>query len=301
MAALAVLPFRAQLSSGRVKAAVGPGESLSQFEISYPLTIPLVQGGYEIPTELCTTVKVSFVKSFNGDSEAFRSWLETNGIQVIRDEVLPRINNLLLAIKASAPDTFSAATLRSVGELDLVFVNLYRADEIILSRATTTMVGPGDGSLPIPDSSTLSRGVTVVRARLMRAVDLIHHGYSSEAVLVAFALLDLQVQDFVGERLPNLSRAAGEDLLRGIERQRMSLYLGPLMRICVGDSPLDDPGMGTRLRRVNQLRNDAIHRAAEITTREAQDALSTIHELLQFMDRRGADFDLPQRLGFWTP
>lgn len=126
MRALAVLPFRAQLHPGTVDAAVPVGEASSRFEIAYPATVPLIEGSYEIPTQLCTTVTVSFAKPFNGDRDNFGAWLELNSAQVIRDEVLPRVNGLLLAIKASAPEnSFSVATIRSVGELDLVFVNLH--------------------------------------------------------------------------------------------------------------------------------------------------------------------------------
>src|ERR1700686_2276546 len=110
LGALAVIPFRAQVSAGRVEAAVRSGEAASVFEISYPATIPLVegvQGGFAIPTQLCTTITVKFKKLFAGDATAYRSWVEANSAQVVRDEVLPRINGLLLAIKASSPDTFS--------------------------------------------------------------------------------------------------------------------------------------------------------------------------------------------------
>lgn len=73
------------------------------------------------------------------------------------------------------------------------------------------------------------------------------------------------------------------------------------MRICVGDSPLKDQQMNARLKELNRLRNDAIHRAQEVTARESQDVLVTIYELLKFMDDHGADFDLPESLNFWTP
>jgi hypothetical protein len=238
---------------------------------------------------------------FNGDAESFSNWLGLNAASVVRDEVLPRLNRLLLAIAASASDDFSTRTIRSVGELDLVFVNLSWDSKSVLARATPTILGPTDDAAALPDAVDLTQDVSVVRSRLIRAVDLVHHGYGAEAVLVAFAILDSQVQDFVASRLPHLSAQAGDALLSSIEKRRLSLYLGPLMRICVGESPLDDEKIRERLRRVNALRNDAIHRAREVPTKEAQKALETIHLLLKFLDDRGADLDLPETLSFWTP
>lgn len=283
-----------------MEASIPPYETPTRFDIAYPATFALWEG-HELATGLSTVIKVSFEKTFTGDEEFFREWLRTNDVSVVRDEILPRLNNFLLAIKATQPDLFLTSTLRNIGELDLVFVNLYLNDEIVMSRASVTMVGPGPDSLDMPDPDALSKPVSVVRSRLLRAVDLVHHGYPSEAVLVAFALLDLQTQDFLVDRLPNLNTDAGRALLDRIERQRLKTYLGPLMRMCVGVTPLDDQALAYGLTEVNRLRNDAIHRAHEISTYDAQEALQTIHRLLKFMDEHGAGFGLPGQLAFWTP
>jgi hypothetical protein len=66
------------------------------------------------------------------------------------------------------------------------------------------------------------------------------------------------------------------------------------MRICVRESPLDDAEARQRLVRVNRLRNDAIHGADDISSREAQEAISVLHSLLRF-DVNGADFGSPRR------
>jgi hypothetical protein len=152
----------------------------------------------------------------------------------------------------------------------------------------------------LPKPEALSKGVSITRARLTKAVDLVHHGYAAEAVLVAFSLLDLQAQEYVARRLPYLSAKEGEDVLNAIEKSRLAFYLGPLMRICVGESPLDDPKLKAALKELNALRNDAVHRSREVAPQEAQAALVTVHLLLTFMDKRDADFDLPAALEFWT-
>jgi hypothetical protein len=104
----------------------------------------------------------------------------------------------------------------------------------------------------------------------------------------------------VRTRLPNLSDEEGEELLRAVETRRLKRYLGPMMKMCVGSSPLDDSGVEADLSWLNGLRNDLMHRAEACEAAEARRALRIVYHMLQFLNDNGAGLALPQSLRFWT-
>ncbi|MEZ4560938.1 MAG: hypothetical protein R2854_31640, partial [Caldilineaceae bacterium] len=134
---------------------------------------------------------------------------------------------------------------------------------------------------------------------LMRAVDLVNHGYPMEGLIVGFALLDHLTQDFIKQKMSHLSSPEKSTLLRQIESSRLSTYLGPLLKTLTGESPLDDRTTNEMLKWLNTLRNKTLHENSGCSSEDARKALDFILELLTYYQTRGAELTLPKSLNYW--
>jgi hypothetical protein len=134
-----------------------------------------------------------------------------------------------------------------------------------------------------------------------RAVDLVNHGYYEEALLVSFALLDALAQDFLKEHLPNLCKEEAVSLIRRVESGRLNTFLGPLMRICLGVSPLDDSECRKDLLWLNRKRNAIVHQGEDCSRVESQRGVAVVWRFLRYLSEKGANYSLPPNLEFWTP
>lgn len=150
-----------------------------------------------------------------------------------------------------------------------------------------------------PLSPDISQEIPLEWGVLTRAVDLINHGYSLEGFIIGFALLDELSQDFVRTRLPNLTAEKAEDLLRRIASNRLQTCLGPLTRLAVGASPLDDRELTDKLRWLNGKRNEVLHRGGDCSYDEACRGLKVIAKVLRRLNDLGGDFRVPTELQFW--
>jgi hypothetical protein len=296
---LVLLAFRGEVVPGAVAGRLGGDDDETTFELSYVDSFPLGPN-HAIPARTCTLIRMSFIKPFAPDQN-FQKWLTDNAVAVISEDVLPRLNHFLLAIKLANTGRPFLETLRSAGEVDLAFVNLSLDGEVVFSRGTSTLFGGlfGESSSSIPQE--LPGAFAAELVLLTRAVDLVNHGFHAEAVLVAFAVLDLKVQDFLRSRLPNLAVDEADELLRAIEVRRLSRFLDLLMRVAVGKSALASEQSRTDLKWLNSLRNRLIHDAGSCSLRDAQRAVAIVTQFLSFMNAHGAGLKLPEALDFWSP
>jgi hypothetical protein len=304
--ATVVLPFRADVAAGQTRSVFGSDDDPTDFVIAYSDTLELTgdeqSPPLRIPTQLCTYVFVEYPQRFNGEEAEFRDWLTTNASRLIQVEVLPRVNHLLAAIQVADVERYRTVALRNVGELDLIFQSVGFGDDVVFNRGTSTFFAAA--SVPTDQAaipSELPNDFPPEWLLLTRAVHLANHGFHAEAVLVAFALLDLQVQLFLAPRFPNLDAEAGDELLRVVEARRLKRYLGLMMRLATGASPLDEPDVDSELAWLNELRNGLIHSASGCSMAETQRALRLVHRLLGWLNDHGAALMLPDVLRFWTP
>jgi len=262
VSSLVILPFRGAVAEGATEGTLAGDDEPTRFDLAYSDTFELPPT-WTVPTPTCTFIHVDFPQRFSGTEDEFKHWLEKNSVRLICEEVLRRVNHFLAAIQAADDDPYRTIALRNVGELDLFFHNLSYGGSVVYSRGTPSFFGA---------LRVLQEERTAVPAEIMpqlaaewllltRAVHLVNHGFHSEAVLVAFSLLDLKVQEFLTMRFPNLSAEEGDELLRVVESRRLKRYLGLMMRLCTGASPLDDKDVADDLAWLNGLRNGLIHEA----------------------------------------
>lgn len=141
------------------------------------------------------------------------------------------------------------------------------------------------------------RGEAVAR-RFVRCFELFEHGYFTEALIVAFAVLDDAVQLMLRSLLANRglpSRRSQEDLLRGIKEHRLRLFLGPLLKMLAGRSLGEMwPESEVALAWLNTERNRAMHGGYKATRRAAALALFAAMKALVVLWRNGlADTEFP--------
>jgi hypothetical protein len=232
LSSLVILPFRSAVAEGATEGTLAGDNAPTRFEFGYSETFPLPPTG-AVPTPTCTFIYLDFPQRFAGSEDDFKQWLEKNTVRLIRDEVLRRINHFLAVIQAADDDPYRTIALRNVGELDLFFHNLSFGGTVVYSRGTPSFFGAmrvADQELATVPADVPSQ-LAPEWLLLTRAVHLVNHGFHSEAVLVAFSLLDLRVQEFLMARFPNLTAEEGDELLRVVESRRLKRYLGLMMRL----------------------------------------------------------------------
>jgi len=322
LAALLILPFRASVEEFDISGQLPNDDWVTGFKLYYRDTVSwssfrregqprvAVSGGVvsaidrpplPLNTTWCTFIEVQTKFPFTGTQAEAESWVRDHAAGIVSDSIIPRVNQLTLGLKRTAPDLLITGTLRTVGDMDLAFVNLAFEGKVIFSRGTSTFIyGIGTSLRRTVVIVDLTKPVAKEKAVLIRSAELVNHGYFVEAFVVAFALLDHVVRRFVEERLPNLRVEEAKELLQRIESQRLQTYLGSLTRLICGRSPLDSKALNDDLKWLNQKRNAVMHEGYECTRREAQRGLEVVMCILHALKELGAQLDIPQALEFWV-
>jgi len=313
--ALLVLPFRGWLPGSHLKASWHflnddwETETTLYYLPSFP--IPVAPG--QIDTSLSTIAEVSTVLPFEGDREAVKTWAGNHSADIVADRILPRLNDYLLQIKHTYPRAILTGTIRNIGDIDLVFSRLFLEGELVMARSGPAF--PSFLRIPVPPTllaapetaqeSGPAKPISLQRpsnewVAITRAVDLVNHGYFAEAFVVGFALLDALVQEFVKGHLPNLSTEEAEAVVGRIASHRLKTLLGPVLRVCLNASPLNDKASQTELDWLNNKRNAILHRGDLCSRLESQRGLTAVWQFLRYLSEKGANYSLPSKLEFWT-
>lgn len=296
-----IVPFRANIKEGTISGQLPSSEFKATISMSYLDYIELGHG-FRVDTKLCTSFVITTTLPFAAGLVEAKTWVTNNGSLVLNERILPVLNHFLLHLKYVEPDPFHTAVVRNVGELDLVYYNIGVDGESRYARGTSTIFS---GKLPesrtVIDRMEISRSLPKEWVILLRSVDLVNHGYYMEGLVIAFSLLDAMAQDFVKDRLPNISSDEARQLLKRIQTSRLYVFLGSLTRIAIGKSPLDETPMAEEIRWLNDKRNAIMHQGEDCSHEEAQRGITAVHETLSRLSNSGGNFVLPEQLPFWTP
>jgi len=311
-----LLPFRSWLPASQL---TGVGRFLNdewdtQITLSHCRSFRVPFGPGQIDATLCTVADVSTCLAFNGDSEAAKTWARKHASAIIADIILARVNEFVLQVKRVYPKAILTGTMRNIGDVDLIYSYLLFEGETIYCRSSPAMSSclgvpvPAlllEGTDPLPgpglENAIPFRHLSREWIAITRAVDLVNHGYFEEALLVSFALLDALAQDFLKQNLPNLGKDEALDLVDRIESRRLTTFLGPLMRVCLGASPFDDHEYRKDVRWLNRKRNAIVHDGEHCSRTESQRGVSVVWRSLRYLGEKGANYSLPSTLEFWTP
>ena len=300
--ATVILPYRALVRPCGVALRIPPDSWDTEFGLSYARKYPATSS-HSISTSICTIVNIETQIQSEADQAEFRKWLEGNLHHVMRNEIIPRLNQFLLSLKFTVqmapdelPNTFVTGVIRSVGLIDLVLARIeFQGKPLASSISSSTFWQSGRGFAPksLPAPLDLKGKIPPQEwSVLVRAVDLVNRGYFLEGFVVGFALLDAKLQEFIEANIPKAR-------LRKIEGDRLVTFVGPLTKSILFASPLDDPAVSDDLAWLNRTRNEIMHAGRTCNRDEALRGLRVVLELLRFYRDKGSHYILPEQLDFY--
>lgn len=284
-----------------------------QWQTSYSLTMPdtfslhfpgLKPPKLEVNTQSNAIITIKTSIAYRGSLNELLAWASADKYKTIQENLHRKLNDFLDRIKYWHYDTFRTSNVRNVGLLDLVFYTIQLEDKSSFVRFSPSF--PIEKEIDLQkqlDESVNDRMTANVPTEwrtLVRAVDLVNHGFPTEGFIVAFALLDQLTQDFVKQKMSHLTPTEKSTLLRQIESRRLSTYLGPLLKTLTGETPLEKHETRQTLKWLNSLRNEALHDGNECTIEDSKRAIQFIHELLIYYKSKDAKLVLPDKLLFWA-
>jgi hypothetical protein len=166
---------------------------------------------------------------------------------------LDNINELLLAYKLVRVGHADSIGIRTVGIDDTLFHFSLINGQHVGNLNMGLKIDPRDYSWAYPNSehpddplgttelarSHIAADTYPIARRYVRCFELLEHGFHTEALIVAFSILDDLVQEMLHDLLRQKgmeSRNERNDFLRGIKENRLKLYLGPVLKILSGKS-----------------------------------------------------------------
>jgi len=291
---LAVLPYRAAIPSVSHSQAFGKDYWNTSLILTPQDVLPL-GAGFSINTEHRTVAALETRRHFDGTLQEFKHWAAIRQpVDRCCDWLMHRLNTMLVGIKYAYEGTH-ASPIRPVGYSDLIFYNVVVEGEVIFSRGGVSTFGPA-GS---PPARAIPKQVANEWRLLVRAVDLVNHGFFAEGLIVAVAMLDDVTQQFVRLKMSGITSVQQEELLRTIERKRLKTYLGPLLKVLTGLAPLDDQELAGELDWLNRKRNDVMHNGDACEYVDACRGLGVTLKFLEYFRTNGMTLDLPSELHFW--
>lgn len=304
-----------------------------EYHIVVAILGPIISGNYIVGT---TKIQVSYpsfvslpphgpVPLPNGLSTMFRViWEDPTGKTVAKlrakgaeryepfYHALEQINELLLAYKLVRIGHMNGSEVRTIGEADCLlrapFINGRHTGDLNVSLRThggTNRWGFANPKHPEDPLGTtelalphIGQATFPIGRKFARCFDLIEHGYYTEALVVAFAILDDQVQLALHSLLETkglTEESERKQLLRNIKEQRLKLYLGPVLKLLLSKSISEIwPEADAALEWLNSERNAAMHGGYHANRRSAAFALFASMKLLLVLSRNGAlTLDLP--------
>lgn len=272
--------------------------------VDYP---PRIDLGFPTPIDMPKGRFTAFVVTWTDTSGSIARKLQSKGAErhLPIYDAIAIINELLLAFKLVRVGHADGDGVRTVGLSDTLFffskvndvpmkdMNMRlrlskaeypwansRSGDPYDSLATTPLAKPHIGMNTYP-----------VARRYVRCFELLEHGFYTEALVVAFAILDDLVQQMLDDLLLSKGLAEESDrkeLLRGIKEQRLKLYLGPLLKTVTGKAVEELwPQSPEALKWLNRKRNDATHAGAPIDYSAAAQAIYACIKTLVVLNKAG--------------
>jgi hypothetical protein len=287
-----------------IRAPISPGEYAVRsrtINVSYPPAVNLGTAVVELPKSL----SILFVVRWEDEAGQIAAQLTSSGYErhLPIYHALEAISELLLAYKlvrighadgrglrtVGIGDTllyFSSIAGKPTGDLNVGLKN-YEGNNAWLGVATTPDPH-GTTGLAAPHIGTL-------------CFELLEHGFYSEAVIVAFSVLDDFVQELLHTPLEKKGLAAQSErneLLRTIKENRLKLYLGPILKLASGtDSEALWPASGHALTWLNTIRNRIAHSAEPIDYGSAARAIyACLRTLVALRDGGLPNVEIPVEL-----
>jgi len=250
------------------------------------------------PEHNLTVIKIEHYWDYSGTFKEFTKWgwSSVGGIIVTR-HIVDLINYLIDQITLNYKDQPGKQLpyrdfpyIRHIGFRDLNFYDIHAGekhcnffssgmmnDAVSLSHTegmTTVIDYPLDTKLPFE------------KLRLFRAIELLDSGYVTEAILVVYALLDSYVQNELIILLNHKNIEEPEEFLRKIQTRRLETYLHEILKVLSGHSLKEEQkDLWKQLKKVNIIRNKAIHEATDPKYDDVKDAIILVRDIILYLKK----------------
>lgn len=272
--------------------------------VSYPSTIDL---GFPTPIELPKGLSTVFEVTWADTSGATARKLRSKGAERHHPiyYALEKINELLLAYKLVRVGHADGMGIRTIGRGDTLFyfglIDGQSAENFNMGLKTYqrdyqwahSRSGHPDDALGTTEVAKphIAANTYPIARRYVRCFELLEHGFYTEALVVAFSVLD----DLVQTMLDNLLEAKGmgsetarNELLRGIKEHRLRLFLGPLLKVLSGKAINEMWGDAeTALKWLNEKRNAVAHGGYQAEYSTAAKAVYACIKTLVVLNQNG--------------
>ena len=215
--------------------------------VSYPSTIDL---GFPTPIQLPKGLSTVFEVTWADTSGATARKLRSKGAERHRPiyYALEKINELLLAYKLVRVGHADGMGIRTIGRGDTLFyfglIDGQSAENFNMGLKTYqrdyqwahSRSGHPDDPLGTTEVAKphIAANTYPIARRYVRCFELLEHGFYTEALVVAFSVLDDLGQTMLDNLLEEKdmgSETARNELLRGIKEHRLRLFLDPLLKV----------------------------------------------------------------------
>jgi hypothetical protein len=222
-----------------------------KINVSYPSQVALgLSGPIHLPVGLSTLFIVSWLDVSKKTSELLESKSYERHLPI--HDSLALISKLLMAFKLVRIGHADGMRIRTVGISDTLFyyslIDGRKTGDLNVGLRLDTQLHPWAATGPDPwdRNGTTELALPHVDAdtfpiarRFVRCFELLEHGFYKETVIIAHAILDDTVQAVVRDQLgtKGLSDKKSQDaLLRAIKEERLTIYLGSLLKALTGIS-----------------------------------------------------------------
>jgi hypothetical protein len=299
-----LLPYKTTLNDLTVGITYEKETWVTEITIGSPPVLNTMHGtqiisSRELHSESVVHIKTKF--PFSGTKEEAINHLSTsagNGIVNLTTSLVERLNKFLNYLRYSAKHHMSSVAIRNVGLLDLSYYTVSFETNVIMSRNNPNIFA-NLGVKDVLEPKNFTENIPNEWIMISRAQDLVNHGFFSEGLIVAFALLDSEVQSFIRHKMSYLNDNEKEDILRGIEKKRLSTYLGALSKLLIGTNILDDEKIKGDLKWFNNKRNEVMHNGSKCTSMEAKKGLEIVLSIFKKLKEFDYPLEIPDEIFIW--
>jgi hypothetical protein len=274
--------------------------------VSYPETVRLLGDDRPFPRAAATVFEVKWIANDSTRSGSVRRHAADEAIE----RALASVNKLLIAYKLAKLNSLDTKHVRTVGHGDMIF---WRADVIDeeernasrTSGASMVMYHFTSTSVHDPELATfaaiahLSGRTRPIPRRIVRAFELVQQGFYTEAVIVAYALLDDQLQRLLGKLL--IMQGKSVSLLRDIKEQRLQTYLGSFLTELTGKPITAEwPEANFAIRFMRGQRNKASHEGYQADKDAASLVIYGVVRMLLALEAYGLATEIDHEMHYYA-
>ncbi len=254
------------------------------FPVLYQVAPEVLLNGYS-----WSNLSIRWEHNFSAERQSFAEWAADSANASRLVESAEQVQNRLIDFAKSSPvSPDDLSCVKHFGPIDWPMYSVSVEGVVVYTKlgASAWTQFRSQQSTFISSGATIEQ-IEFSKRTLRRAGDLALSGYTTEAALLAVAVLDNAVQKHLIRTMigRGIKRESADSLLRNVTTKRIATYLDPVLKlICQHSLAEEDKQLFKRILKINQRRNDAIHNGAEVSRKDAIEAIEACEAALLYLD-----------------